>query len=227
MWLVEAMKVIWPKFSLSPSLSLVKSEFRAEVILRQMPQLTRLRHTKSETQQFPSIPKKNLVFCPYILVKVMRQSKWRTANLAKWTIKRGPAHKKWCHTQAFVMGKVSQMETDSWCYFVSLYMICFSLFFHLICRNIFQFIFLYISVILKSRQDQAQTQVHNHIQVKDHIFRRIGTLPQIKWSWSWTRTWVWVWSCPYSSTITLLFMLFIKCKFDGLQQVTFLNKLVM
>lgn len=115
MWLVEAMKVIWPKFSLSPSLSLslVKSEFRAEVILRQMPQLTRQRHTKSEIQRFPSIPKKNLVFCPYILVKVMHQSKWRTANLAKRTIKQGPAHKKWCHTQVFVMEKVSQMETDS------------------------------------------------------------------------------------------------------------------
>lgn len=142
------MKLIRPKFSLSPSLSLVKSEFRAEVILRQMPQLTRQRH-KSQKQQFSSIPKKNLVFYPYILVKVMHQSKWRTANLAKRTIKRGPAHKKWRHTQAFVMEKVSQMETDSSCYFVALYMICFSLLSHLICRNIFNLSFC-ISVLYSS-----------------------------------------------------------------------------
>lgn len=121
----------WPKFSLSPSLSLVKSEFRAEVILRSMPQLTRQRHTKSETQQFPSIQKKNLVFYPYILVKVMHQSKW-------CTIRWGPAQKKWCHTNVCNGKSIADGERQLMSFWAMWpYISCFSLLSHLICRNIF------------------------------------------------------------------------------------------
>lgn len=169
-------------------------------------------HSTKE-HNFQAYKKKNL-FYPYI------HTFW-----SKWCIRangitqilqseRGPAHKKWCHTQAFVMEKVLQMETDSGqcgpLYNLLLLTFPFNM------QKIFSRPSPYPSPspYFQEHLDSAS----NELVLTSHKYMVLGS--------DLSQTWVWVCSCPDSSTTTLLFILFIKCKFDGLQQVNFFYKSV-